>query len=253
MTNSSPNDAAVDARTALVAGGSGSLGSAVAAALVEAGHRVVVTSRVFERAEEIARRVPGTHPQVLDVASVDSWKQARREVEEEVGPVEIFVAASGVISRERLVESDPASWAPMVETNLMGVINGAWTLVPRMIERGFGRVIAISSVAASVGCEGRAVYGATKAGVEGFCRGLAVEVAGTGVTVNCVAAGAIHTEFNEAFLRPGSTTGEKTLASIPERRYGATDDVAGAVMYLVGASYSQGATLRLDGGWTIRG
>jgi NAD(P)-dependent dehydrogenase (short-subunit alcohol dehydrogenase family) len=109
----------------------------------------------------------------------------------------------------------------------------------------------ISSLAAQVGSAGRSAYGATKGAVEAFARGLAVEVAGTGVTVNCIAPGAVITGINKDYFKPASAAAREMLQQIPENRFGDPAEIAAAVRYLVGAPYCQGTTLHVDGGWSI--
>lgn len=235
---------------ALVTGGGGGLGSVIARELDREGARVVVAGRRLAALESTAADLRDATTLQLDVADQEGWRAGVDEIERSVGPVGVLVTSAGIIERASFVESDPLDWERMWRTNVHGSMLGVHTVLPGMLRRGEGRIVLVSSITAAVGCTGRSAYGATKGALEAFCRGVAAEIAGSGVTINCLAPGAFMTPLNEDHFISGSPALAETLQRIPEARFGTSEDIGSAVTYLVRNGYSQGTVLRVDGGWS---
>jgi 3-oxoacyl-[acyl-carrier protein] reductase len=144
----------------------------------------------------------------------------------------------------------PEDWAQVIETNLSGIYRLCRAVVPSMVKARYGRIVNITSVVARIGNPGQVNYAAAKAGVEGFTRSLAREIASRNITVNCVAPGFIDTDMTQAL---GEKRREALLAQVPLGRLGTTADVAAGVAYLLSdaASYITGITLDINGGMSM--
>jgi 2-hydroxycyclohexanecarboxyl-CoA dehydrogenase len=239
----------LEGRVALVTGGGGGIGSLIAHELHDMGARVIVAGRRKHVLDQACEGRPNMSPLELDVTDQASWDSAADQLRE----VDVLVTSAAVITRARFMESDPADWERMWRTNVYGSMMSARNVLPGMLSRGYGRIVLVSSVAGHVGLLDRTAYSATKGAIEAFGRSLAREVASTGVTVNTLAPGAFRTELNAEYLKDGSPGAMEALAMIPEKRFGDPVELAAAVRFLVVASYSQGHTVHVDGGWTSGG
>ena len=240
-------------RVALVTGAGRGIGAGVAATLARQGAAVAVNDRDGDTAqataESIRERGGSACALPFDVCDLSACREAAARIATELGPVDILVNNAGGTPGNVLPtpfrESPEDLWGAYLGMNLVGVLNATRAVLDGMCERGFGRVIAVSSDAARVGHKGSAVYGAAKAGAEGFIRSLAKEVGGRGVTANAVALGLIDTvpaEFLEG-MRP-----ERSYAMA---RIGNPDDVAAGIVYLASdeAGWVTGHTLVINGGY----
>jgi NAD(P)-dependent dehydrogenase (short-subunit alcohol dehydrogenase family) len=239
-------------RLAVVTGGGGAIGAVATAALVGLGADVVVCGRDRGRLARTAAAHPGrVIPYALDVSDEGSWARFAADLGglHREAPT-VLVTAAGVNRRAPLLGSRVDDWEEMWRTNVLGTMLAARALVPAMLEQGFGRVIAVSSVGGRVGLDGRSGYAATKGAVEAFVRSLASELGASGITVNCLAPGAIETELNRDWFaaNPGVRAGIEER--LPQRRLGAPEELAEAFRFLSTSSYSQGSVIAVDGGWS---
>jgi acetoacetyl-CoA reductase len=240
-------------RTALVTGGTGGIGTAICQRLAADGQRVVATYLPAEaeraRCWQDERRAEGYAVALAacDVASFESCARMARAVASRVGPVDVLVNCAGITRDKTLAKMEPGQWQAVLATNLDGAFNVTRQFVGGMAERGFGRVISISSVNGQRGQFGQTNYAAAKAGLFGFTRALAREVAGHGVTVNTVSPGYVHTGMVEAI--PAEIR-ERIIRQIPVGRLARPPEVARAVAFLAAeeAGYITGSDIAVNGG-----
>jgi acetoacetyl-CoA reductase len=240
------------ARVAFVSGGMGGIGTAICRRLGAAGHTVVAgcLPDYDKKAEWLAAmRSEGVrvHAAEGDVAEFDSCAEMFYHVRSAVGPVEILVNNAGITRDsifKRMTEQD---WMAVINTNLNSVFNVTRQVIDGMSERGWGRIVNISSVNAIKGQFGQTNYSAAKAGMAGFSKALAQEVVRKGVTVNTVSPGYVETDLVRA-LR--SEIRERIVASIPMGRLAQPAEVAAVVAFLVSedAGYITGANISVNGG-----
>ena len=241
----------LDGQNALVTGGSRGIGRQVAETLARAGARVVLTARSAAGAESAAQEIAAAgfqaHGIELDVTSDDSVRRALASLADDYARIPILVNNAGITSDNLLLRMKVEDWDRVLQTNLAGVYRLCRALVPSMVRARLGRIVNITSVVATTGNPGQTNYAAAKAGTEGFSRSLARELASRNVTVNCVAPGFIDTDMTREL---GEAARAKLLDQIPMQRLGTAEDVAQAVLYLVGpgAPYVTGITLHVNGG-----
>ena len=245
-------------RTALVTGGARGLGRVMAEALAEAGADVCITSRAAasatEAAAEIAaatgRRVVGVEGEVSTAEGVQRLAAA---VASAFGHVDILVNNAGVNIRGNAGDLSEADWDTVLDTNLKGPFLVARAFGPAMCERGWGRVIMLSSMLATIALPGRAPYASSKAGINGLTRVLALEWASAGVTVNAICPGPFGTEMNRQLMNDPEKY-QAFIQKLPSGRWGHLHEIKGAVLYLASdaSSFMTGASLALDGGWTAQ-
>ena len=241
----------LDNRVALVTGGGQGICRAFAHALGEAGAMVAVVDMVADRAETVANELATKGVEVMavtaDITKADQVKRMVRTILDCWGILTISVNNAGIARDNLLVRLDPADWDAVLRTDLTGVYNCTKAVLRSMLQRRSGRVVTISSVVGLLGNSGQTAYGAAKAGVFGFTKSLAREIASRNITVNAVAPGYISTDMT-AELSEEAT--EKLQQGIPLGRLGVGADVAGAVRFLLSedAAYITGQILSVDGG-----
>jgi 3-oxoacyl-[acyl-carrier protein] reductase len=241
-------------KTALVTGASRGIGRAIALDLAARGAEVIVGARTLAAAQgtadEIAKSGGVARPLALDISDAASVESALGGLLSERATLPLLVNNAGITRDNLLMRMKPEDWAQVIETNLSGIYRLCRAVVPSMVKARYGRIVNITSVVARIGNPGQVNYAAAKAGVEGFTRSLAREIASRNITVNCVAPGFIDTDMTQAL---GEKQREALLAQVPLGRLGTTADVAAGVAYLLSdaASYITGITLDINGGMSM--
>jgi 2-hydroxycyclohexanecarboxyl-CoA dehydrogenase len=244
-------------RTALVtgAGSRRGIGRATAHALAADGYAVTVLDLDKEAAEEAAREVAARHrvetlALAADVTDADAVDAAVAQAEAALPPIGALVNNAGITSPVPFLEVSPAEWDKIFDVNVRGGFLVTQRVAAGMAERGFGRIVFLSSVSAERGggVFGGVAYSAAKAGLLGFARALARELGPSGVTVNCVAPGLIDTDITQGKLDEARKAA--MMADIPVRRIGGVDDVAEVIAFLArpGSGYVTGAPYDVNGG-----
>jgi len=239
-------------RIALVTGGMGGIGTAISQRLYRDGYIVVVgcsTQSTRKEAWLEQQRQEGYefHCMTSDITDWNDTVRAFAQVREEVGQIDILVNNAGITRDTTFKRMTPEDWNAVISTNLNGLFNTSKQVVDSMVERGFGRIINISSVNGQRGQFGQANYSAAKAGIHGFTMALAREVASKGVTVNTVSPGYILTDMT-AVIREDVMA--KIVAGIPVGRLGQPEEIASMVSWLSSdeAAYATGADFSVNGG-----
>jgi len=238
-------------KAALVTGGSRGIGAAIAATLGAAGAHVIVAARGLGGAEEAAARIReaggSAEGVALDISRDDQVQEMLPGLVKAHGTIPLLVNNAGITRDNLLLRMKKEEWDDVVGTNLTGIYRVCRALVPAMVRARYGRIVNITSVSGRIGNPGQVNYAAAKAGIEGFTRSLARELAGRNVTVNCVAPGFIDTDMTRALTEEQRG---KLLEQVPMHRLGTPGDVAAAVGFLLGegAAYITGITLDVNGG-----
>jgi NAD(P)-dependent dehydrogenase (short-subunit alcohol dehydrogenase family) len=244
-------------RVAVVVGGTSGIGRTLALGLAEAGADVVATGRRHDLVASAADAIEAKGRRSLrvecDVASTASLERVRDECLKVFGQIDVVIAAAGTTKRVATLAMSDADWSAIIETNLNGTFRTCRVFGAPMVERGSGRVITIASLASFVGLFEVAAYTASKAGVAGLTRALAVEWAPRGVTVNAIAPGVFRTDLNRALL--DAPRGQEFLTRTPMKRFGKLEELTGAAVFLASeaAGFITGQVLAVDGGFLASG
>ncbi|HQS84344.1 MAG: beta-ketoacyl-ACP reductase [Alphaproteobacteria bacterium 16-39-46] len=235
-------------KTALVTGASGSLGAAIATLLHERGAFVILSGTRREALDSLAQTL-AERVLVLpcDLSKEEETNALIAQAEESVGHIDILVNNAGLTADGLLLRMKDEDWARVLEVNLTATFRLTRAVLRSMMKNRFGRILNITSVVGVAGNAGQTNYAASKAGLIGFSKSLALEVASRGITVNCIAPGFIDSPMTSIL---SETTKEQILKSIPLGQMGIAKDIANAALFLASdeSSYITGQTLHVNGG-----
>lgn len=245
-------------RTAVILGGTSGIGRALVDGLVEAGADVVASARRQAEVEATALVVEKagkrTVRQTADVTDRDSLEALLATTVRELGQVDILINCAGRTRKSPSLEVTDVEWQEILETNLTGTLHACQIFGRHMLERGYGRIVNIASLASFVGLYQVAAYSASKAGVAALTKTLAVEWGSQGVLVNAIAPGVFRTPLNQELL-DGTDRGREFRTRTPLGRFGRVEELAGAAIFLSSeaASFVNGEVLVVDGGFLASG
>ena len=240
-------------RTVLVTGGMGGLGETISTKMADQGYKVAVTyspgnTKHTQWVADMKKAGYDFIAVACDVADIDSCAHAVAEVQAKLGAIDVLVNNAGITRDMTFKKMDKVNWDAVLRTNLDSLFNMTKQVADGMVERGWGRIINVSSVNGSKGAFGQTNYSAAKSGVHGFTKALALEVARKNVTVNTISPGYIGTKMVTAI--PKDILDSKILPQIPVGRLGKPEEVAGLIIYLASeeAAFVTGANIAINGG-----
>ena len=252
------NSLSLQDKIAVVTGGTSGIGKALSLGLAEAGAHVIATGRRQQQVDETANEIESRGRQTLrfssDVCDRSSLEQLLAAVLDKFRKVDILVNCAGRIKRTPTLTMPEEEWNAILDTNLTGTLRACQVFGKTMLEKGYGRIINITSLNSFVALNEVAAYAASKAGVASLTRSLAVEWSKKGVHVNAIAPGVFRTDLN-AQLLDSTPRGQELLMRTPMGRFGKTEELIGAAIYLASdaASFVTGQTLVVDGGFLASG
>ncbi len=242
-------------KCAVVTGGSGDLGFAMARALSEAGARVLISSRDKKRLAQAAKKLgPDCASFPADVTDLRQVESLMREALRKFGSIDILVTAAGVQRRKPALEFTKKDWDSVLSVNLSGTFFCCQAAARRMMKQGGGKIITVSSLAAEIGIPNMAAYVASRGAIRQLTKALAVEWAGSGISVNGIGPGRFRTRMTKDLFSDPKVR-ESFLRLIPMGRAGEPKDIAGATVFLASglSDYITGQTIYIDGGWLASG
>jgi NAD(P)-dependent dehydrogenase (short-subunit alcohol dehydrogenase family) len=251
------NEKKLTGKTAVITGASKGLGRAMALALGEAGAKLALLARNREQLESVAADVRklGTEAEVF-VADVTDGAQVKR-IEDEIigrfGRTQILINNAGINIRKPVTEFTLDEWRAVLDTNLTGAFLMCRAFVPHMKGQGYGRILNLTSIMSHVAIAGRTAYAASKSGLLGFTKALALELVADKITVNGISPGPFATELNKPILENPEANAQ-FIAKIPLGRWGNVSEVGQLALYLCSedAGFITGTDVLIDGGWTAQ-
>jgi 2-hydroxycyclohexanecarboxyl-CoA dehydrogenase len=243
----------LEGKVVLVTGAGRGVGKAIAERLTEEGARVAVTDLDEKTALGTAGALDGATGFRLDITDAGEVNRRVDEIAAALGPIDALVNNAGWDRLAPFLDTDEDLWEQLIDINLRGPIRMTKAVLPQMVERQSGRIVNIASDAGRVGSTGEAVYSACKAGIIGFGKTVAREVARYGITVNAICPGPTDTALLQSVAEGNEKIIDSLRRSIPMRRIGLPDDIAGAVAFMVSddAGFITGQTLSVSGGLTM--
>ena len=244
-------------KAAVITGASKGLGKAMALALAGAGAKVALVSRNREQLEAVAvecRRLGGeAHVFVADVTSEEQVKRLADNVAGPMGTIQILINNAGINIRKPVTDFTLTEWRAIIDTNLTSIFLLCRAFVPQMKGSGYGRIINMTSIMSHVALPLRTAYCASKAGLLGFTKALALELAPEKITVNGISPGPFATEMNTPIIQ-NAEANVQFIAKIPAGRWGHVDEIGKLALYLCSedAGFITGTDLLIDGGWTAQ-
>ena len=245
---------ALHGRVALITGANRGLGKAMALALAEAGARVALVARDVAQLNVVADQVRqlGTEAEVFrtDISDEAQVLELERDVIAKTGPVDILINNAGIAVRKFCVDLTLADWMGVLNTNLTSAFLLCRSFVPHMKGRGYGRIINVASIMGHISVPQRTAYSSSKAGLMGFTRALAVELASDGITVVSISPGPFATEMTIP-LMTNPEINEQFMSKTPLRRWGQPEDIGKLALFLCSdeAGFITGTDIVVDGGW----
>jgi NAD(P)-dependent dehydrogenase (short-subunit alcohol dehydrogenase family) len=251
------NDQHLSERVAVITGASKGLGKAIALGLGGAGAKLALASRNLRQLAETAdgARALGIAVEVFqaDVTDEQQIRSLEKEVVARFGKVHILVNNAGINIRKPVTEFTLAEWQQVVDTNLTGPFLLCRSFVPHMKGLGYGRILNLTSIMSHVALAGRTAYAASKTGLLGFTRALALELAHEQITVNGISPGPVATAMNAPIIQ-NAELNQQFISKIPVGRWGKEEEVAQLALYLCSqeAGFVTGTDILIDGGWTAQ-
>lgn len=244
-------------RVALITGASRGLGKSMALALGAAGARLVLVARDAASLEQVAKEVRDAGAEAetyrVDVTDEEQVRDLEHNVIERFGPVHILINNAGINIRKNVPEFTLQEWNSVLSTNLTSAFLMCRAFVPHMKGQGYGRILNMTSIMSHVSLAGRAAYSSSKAGLLGFTRALALELAPDGICVVAISPGPFATEMNTALMNDPEKNAQ-FLANIPLGRWGKVEDIGQLALFLCSehAAFMTGTDVLIDGGWCAK-
>ena len=247
----------LEGKAALITGASKGLGKAMALALAEAGASVALVSRNLKMLEETADAIRGSGAKAMafaaDVSKEEDVQNLAKAVGEKFGAIQILINNAGTNLRKPVTDFTLAEWRAVLDTNLTSVFLMCRAFIPQMKGKAYGRILNLTSIMSHVSLPGRTAYSASKTGLLGFTRALALELAAEKITANGISPGPFATELNTPILE-NPKLNQEFVSRVPLGRWGKPEEVGQLAVYLCSeeAGYITGTDFLMDGGWTAQ-